>query len=156
MATDLVDLQESLNIATGQTLDELQREALLVAGTALFNADSLTPITLIGTAADRTLTALEQRLMVLYAVLAYMDGEILKAAMNAIIHRNDAGRTDLSQIPLRLGQARKDLYDTQIKPLLEASKTGSTMEEAAAIELGETLAFTKPPYTYLPTPWPWW
>lgn len=157
MATDLVDLQDALNIATGQTLDEIQREALLMAGLVMFNADVTQPVTADGTVLDRTLSAGEQRLMVLCAVLAYMDGEILKASMNAIIHRNDAGRTDLSQIPLRMGAARKDLYDTQVKPLLDAlagATSSDVLSEAGAVELGETLAYAKPPYTVVT--WPWW
>lgn len=159
MATDLGELEPYLNVELGggvasstQPVGTLDRINLLKAGVAAFNAEAPVQFELsYGTQLDRDATALEKRLIVLFAAWAWVRGRALDSSTQAIVHSNVAGRTDLSGIELGLAKRTKEWREEidRLMPLLTQPVVDA---DTHAEELGETKDFT----AVNPIPFPYW
>jgi len=85
----------------------------------------------------------QQRLIILCAALVLTEGEISKAARQAVVHGNIAGRTDLTVIPLALTSIRNKL-DKQITDSIDRAnqRTNTTSTDGETLIEGEELKST--------------
>ena len=160
-ATDLGDLEPFLNVELGggvtaasQPVGTMDRINLLKAGVLAFNAETPWEFSYAsGTRLDREATQTEQRLLVLYAALAWVRGRALDTSNNAIVHSNVAGRTDLTGIELGLAKRTKEWRD-EINWLMTRLTEPSIARDVHAEELGDTkdISTTRP----YPFPIPYW
>lgn len=153
MATDLTSLRPLLDIETGSELDAIKLQALLIAGVHIFNAHAGQSFTLDGTAIDRDATSTEQRAIILFATLAYLDEQIIRASKNAVVVSDVAGKTDLSGVEFALSKRRKELFEQQITPLMKRITGRAVIEDISVHELGETLELAQASATL--DPWIW-
>lgn len=158
--TDLGALEPFLNVELGggvaadsQPVGTLDRINLLRAGVEAFNAEAPMTFTLTGTTLDRDATAVERRLIVLFAAWAWVRGRALDTSTQAIVHSNVAGRTDLSGIELGLAKRTKEWRD-EIDNLLQRLLEPAIMGDVHAEEMGETKDLTMNP-TPPPSLFPW-
>lgn len=88
----------------------------------------------------------EQRMIVICAAIVLTEGEIQKAARNAIIHQNVAGRTDLTRIAEWLLQMR-DRLSEQVDDFISSSAntTNSTDTDGENLIEGAELKSTQTP-----------
>lgn len=145
MATDLGELEPSLDVELGGTIDPanhpvgtLDRINLLRRAVDAFNAETAQSFFLTGTTLDRDANAVEKRALVLFAVHIYVSGKAVDSSGSAIVHSNVAGRTDLSGVEFALAKRRKEIreqLDVVMARLIDAGVSG----EVVAQELGETL-----------------
>ena len=158
--TDLGELEPYLNVELGggvsadsQPVGTLDRINILKAGVAAFNAEAPTTFTLTGITLDREATALEKRLIVLFAAWAWARGRALAMSSQAIKHSNVAGRTDLSGIEFALSKRAKE-WREEITRLLPLLLEPAIMGDVHAEEMGETkdFAYSPPPSLF---PWIW-
>jgi len=80
----------------------------------------------------------DKRLIVLYAALAASRGEIAKAARNAIIHSNPAGRTDLSKVVQAL-EYQAERLEEKIEKILILRRQIAVEKEAGSEAWGVEL-----------------
>ena len=154
MATDLGELEASLDLETGQQLTSLDLQDLLINGVFPFNAAAGIPFELTGTTLDRDATALEKQLLIMFAVLVFLDREVIKYSQQAIVHSNVAGRTDLTGIEFALGKRRKELLERMAPLLAQLTASTGPASEVIVEEVGETLTYAKWPVR-APL-WPYW
>ena len=100
---------------------------------------------------------LEQRLIVLCSALVLTEGEIQKAARNAVIHSNVAGKTDLTGPPEWL-LAIRDRLDRQITQAIDdanretnSDTDGSTLVEGHELKSSKDSSIEGLPITTINT-----
>lgn len=140
-ATDLKNLRARLNIDTGAQLADELLDELLIHGLSLFNGETSQIFAATGTVLDREATAVEQRAIVLYSVLGYLNRQILPATENAVVISNVSGRTDLSNIEWALNKRRTETL-AMIKTVMQRIISHGVNSEVNATELGQTLGVT--------------
>lgn len=155
-ATSLLALIPNLDIEIGRgSFPEAELTTFLLAGVRKANARLPAQFGLTGTTLSRAPSAIEAELIVLFSVIAWLDGESVKQSSNAITLSNPAGRTDLRGVEFALAKRKKELLQDQIAALLKELEDGGIIAEVAANELGETKELTgRLPYFWYP--WNGW
>jgi hypothetical protein len=107
---------------------------------------------------NRDLDVHEARILFLCALKAKVQKDYYDAALNSVLHRNDAGSTDLTNIPKAL-QERLKTIDAEIQAELDVTDSESVIAEVSTFELGETLPGRPAPQwpqSWHSWPWRWW
>jgi hypothetical protein len=137
MATSLTELEPALDIETGKQLSPTDLDDLLVHGLGLFNAEASRPFSVSSMVLDRDPTDVERRALVLFSLLGYLNQEIVKATLEAVVVSNVAGRTDMKSIEWALNKRRNELRDMIDRVMGRLTSVG-VFGEVVAAELGET------------------
>ena len=150
MPTDLGTLERHLGYQTGLTLTSYELQQLLIHAVPIFNTYAMVPVTVSGITLDRTLDDIEIQIMVLSAALLFLDQKIVEWSLNAVVHSNVAGRTDLTTIQEALRNQRDNIAKA-LKNLADILANGGIAAEIYVTELGELKPYATSPPTYWPT-----
>lgn len=146
MATDLLAMTDALNIELGGSFNVPKLAEYLKHGVSVFNARAARAFSLADdTTLDRDATELEKRLLVLCAVIGYLDGRMIAESLNAFKVRSPAGATDLTGIEFALAKRRKELTDPEqgeVPYLFDRLNASAIEGEIETKELGETRDLT--------------
>jgi hypothetical protein len=159
--TDLHELEGAVVFESGLVLENQDALRYLSESVRTFNA--MTGATLVLTPApgaeptrafllNKALSALEERAMILLAILMWLDGMARKFSFQAIKHTNAAGSTSMDGIEFAISKRAKELRDKvtgELTGIMDALTGGDVLAGVGHSELGESLPGTWGyPYPY--------
>lgn len=136
--TDLSELLPLLSIQLDNIVQESKMLDLLKSAVVRYNAVVSGSLVADDTLLDRDIEDEDKQLLVLFSVLNWLDGVVIRESFNAITISNPAGRTKLDGVEFALAKRRKELLDSQVNELINKIKSRAVVGETSAHELGET------------------